>query len=512
MQRLIVTVVLFVAALNVLLSSWWLLHGNLIIKFDISRDLMIWYDLIFNKHLILIGGHSGTINGVFHGPLWYYLNLPPLLISQGSPLFLGWFWILLSIMGLFIIYVVGKRLFSTQVALTSILIFSTNSIINIIDDSKYFYNPYGAVLLFPLFFYLFYKYLTKPNVLILFISLLTLGLIIQFQIAFGVPILLLTLPFLVLYTTKKKRLKDLLCIFILIIPLATFIVFELRHNFLQTNATINYIFSQKPQIPNFPQFIYSRLDGLFLDNFKILLPEQFLLAVVFSVIFFLLLFIRLHKSTKNKGLSAYILFSYFYFGFGAVTFFFWGEIVNYYWPFLPLMVILLCSLLLSLPKKFYIITIILLLIPNYIYSFKEITSYNPDPYSHGMDNWDTNLIMAKTIYEDTNSEFGYYIFTPDLFGYTQRYAMEYTQNQYPLKKAYPFKKLPATYLIIQNPPNDRPDRNGLDWKMYEVKITSEPEKVFQFRDFKVERYSLSEDDLNTPSSGHLYLLNNLYFR
>ncbi|MCL4416440.1 MAG: glycosyltransferase family 39 protein, partial [Actinobacteria bacterium] len=191
---------------NIFLASRWIIDGNLFFHTDIARDFLLMEDIINNKHFTLIGPRSGAIPGLFHGPLWLYLNLSAFLIGNGNPVYVGWFWVILYIASLLIIYYVGKKLFGEEEGILSALLLSSVTILNV----RSLFNPYGALLLSPLFFYFFICYLNNQKIKTLILSLLILGLIIQFQMAFGVPILFLVLIYLIYYLFKKKKLSHLI--------------------------------------------------------------------------------------------------------------------------------------------------------------------------------------------------------------------------------------------------------------------------------------------------------------
>src|SRR5581483_10876995 len=226
---------LLIIILNLVLGAWDVLHGELNFNTDIARDFLLLENVIQTHKLALIGPRSGGINGLFHGPLWLYINLPVYILSKGNPVGVGWFWIFLTALATIIVYIVGKSIFDHKVGLFSAILFSAYSISN----AASYENPFGAVLLSPIFFYFFYKYLIKNEVKYLLFSLLTLGCIIQFQVAFGGPILILISLYLLYFTIlKTKKYLHFLSYLILIIPFSTYILFELRHNFLQTHSVI----------------------------------------------------------------------------------------------------------------------------------------------------------------------------------------------------------------------------------------------------------------------------------
>ena len=101
----------FFVLINFLSASWYLLKGDILFHVDIARDFLVLEEIVFLKKLTLIGARSGGIPGLFHGPLWFYLNLPAFLIGKGNPLFVGLFWIILFALSLIIIYNIAKKVF-----------------------------------------------------------------------------------------------------------------------------------------------------------------------------------------------------------------------------------------------------------------------------------------------------------------------------------------------------------------------------------------------------------------
>src|SRR3989338_3294329 len=105
-RNLVIILILF----NIILASRWILDGNIFFHTDIARDFLLLEDLADNKNLTLIGPRSGAIPGLFHGPLWLYLNLSAFFLGGRNPVVVGWFWVLLYILSIGITYYVGKRL------------------------------------------------------------------------------------------------------------------------------------------------------------------------------------------------------------------------------------------------------------------------------------------------------------------------------------------------------------------------------------------------------------------
>src|SRR3989338_10451181 len=281
--------IFFLIIFNILLSAYWLLQGDIHYDVDVSRDFLVMDDILRNNHLTLLGPRSGAIPGVFHGPLWFYVNLPAFLIGGGNPLVVGWFWFFLSIVFLLIVFWVAKKLFDFKVAIFSVLLLSVNSIVNPSIGLKNFYNPYGAVFLTPLFFWWFYRYINSLKAKYLIFSLFTLGFIIQFQMAFGIPILIALTVFLGYLLFIKRKLIHFLSYLILLIPISTFILFDIKHDWLQYKALIRFL-SQNSSSGNILNIFQDRIRVLFFDFFDFLSPGKNILTI-FQAIFFLVVLI-----------------------------------------------------------------------------------------------------------------------------------------------------------------------------------------------------------------------------
>jgi len=492
--------------LNVFFGAWFAVNGDIYFHTDIARDFLLLEDMMKNKLFTLIGPRSGGIPGVFHGPLWLYLNLPALMIGKGNPVAVGFFWVLLFMATLFIIYQAGKKLFNQEIALLSTVLFSALSAPAI----KQLFNPYGAVMLFPLFFYLLIDYLKNNKVIHLAAGLFIGGLMIQFQIAFALPILLLTLAYLVRHWSKTKKYHHLCAFPILLIPLSTYVLFELRHNFLQIKAIAEFIspVNRKDEF-DFLHFLTVRLKGFFVDGFGISAGNLPLNIILVTLPFSYLFYLNLHKKIKFN--ETYTLFFYFYIGFWCFTLLFKGEIWSYYyWPFLSLTVIIFSSLKKLVDKKMFYALFTLVLSINLFFNLKE--TVNAGSFiGKDASSWKFNYLQAEKVFKDAKDEFGYYIYTPDQYGYTPRYALNYVQNRHRDIKSYPYAKKRTTYLFIAAPPADRLFLNGDWWKKNQVKLDNKPVKTFRYPNgFEIEKYSLTDKQIKIESDHNL--IQSLHFR
>lgn len=488
------------------LCAWYFIFNELTFHTDIARDFLLIEQIIDTKRPTLIGPRSGGIPGVFHGPLWLYLHIPAFVIGSGNPVAIAWFWWLLVIVFVIVVYYISKKLFGEIPALLAALVCA----LKLVDSTKSLFNPFGAVLLFPVFFYTLLLYLQTSNVRYLLVGIFSLGLIIQFQIAFGLPIFILTFFLVVAFILRKKQFKDLLAFLILLIPLSTYVIFELRNNFLQFRSVLTYISSGE-------QINSSSFSGVFAERIRTMLTEGFyILGKEYQLLIFVFIIgmtYTLYKKWNTKDIYKYsfLLFIYLYVGYWLISIFFKGFIWSYYyWPFLGVSAILFTSIYKYIPKPLFAAIYLYLIAILSTQAIDSVRAYrtrvDKDP---GM--WRFNHKVAETIFNDAKEEFGYYIYTPDQFGYTPRYAMNYVQRNKKDQTAYPYQKKRLTYLLIAAPPSDRPELDGKWWKQDQVKITKKPTRVMDINGvFRVEKYILSPEEINTPSDPNI--IHDLHFR
>ncbi|MBI2018957.1 glycosyltransferase family 39 protein [Candidatus Daviesbacteria bacterium] len=512
-------VILPLIILNILLASRWILDGNIFFHTDIARDFLLMEDIVDNKHLTLIGPRSGAIPGLFHGPLWLYLNIPAFLIGNGNPVFVGWFWVVLYILSLFIIYYVGKKMFGAEKGIFSALLLSSVTILYV----RSLFNPYGALLLSPLYFYTFVQYLRSKKMKTLILSLFLLGLIIQFQMAFGIPILVLTSFYLIYDLYKNKKLSHLVALFVLIVPLSSFLLFDLRNNFLQLNSIANYLWGSQTHGKldlNLTQVMAMRVRESVTDGLGIITQNNIYITVLLLLsIIFVIFHILRQKDQKNR--LVYFLFSYFYLGFWLMTTLFKGPVWNYYYiPFIPLLILMIVSLKREMNKFIFYTIFILIYVLNLQNGLKDMSTYNPNPLEQDVSTWKFNKLVADKVFAGEEKEFGYFIFTPDLYGYSPRYALDFYQKRTKDKKAYPYQKKGITYLIIAPPPEYGKDPNSIWyqrntnsklWKNNDIRIAGDPVSKVSFKNgFEIEKYYLSSEEIKVESNP--YLIKDIFFR
>lgn len=505
MNRIIRYIFILLIFFFVVLSSWQMIRGSIIFHTDIARDFLLMEDILISKKPALIGPRSGGIPGVFHGPLWLYINLPAYLIGRGNPVVVGWFWVILFCLSLFTTFWVGKKLFSEEIGLTASFLVAVSAS----ESISSLFNPFGAVILSPLFFLFFLSYIQKQKAIHLLLCMLTLGFIIQFQMAFGMPVLVLSLIPLLFTIFNKKKYKHILTFLILLIPLSTFLLFDLRHQFLQTKSVLNYIqgtenmgkLKLSPLI-----FVFTRMKEMLLSSVGMFSRGKLLVSIFLLCLILFAFYKILNKKSKTKIVYLYALF--FYVGYWILTLVFKGTIWGYYyWPFLPILAIIFAGFIQNHNTKVVFTIFIFIAIFNGFLLLQGIL-YEKNNYVR-TGSWLFYFTQAKKIYEDSQGDFGYYIYTADQYGYSSRYAMNYAQKLFLKNEVFPYEKKQTTYLIIF--PSTNPYTSEHWWKKNQVKIDRKADTIFKFNDGSyIEKYILSPEEQKVESDQNL--IHNLIFR
>lgn len=497
-------------AISLILSILHLPKADLFYETDISRDFLLLDDMVESKKISLIGGRS-SIPGVFHGPLYYWMALPFFVISDGSPVVVSYLWILLYIAFLAAFYFICRKVTDYKFALISTTFIAT---ITTNLPKGFTHTVLANFLILPLIYFV-YRYTRERKIWLLALSIFTVGIIIQFQMAFGVPVLILLGIFTLYQVIKYKNFTHLFAYFIILIPLSTFILFDIRHDFIQIKSVISY-FSTKPPNDDWTvmKYLIERIKSI-IDSFNILsLPYKNVRDLVSIFVFLTLMYLPLKTiKKKNKIQSTFGLCLLIIFGYWIVTIPFkgtvWGQ---YYKPLQPLIIFCFTYALLNyFPKKigrFILITIIAL---NLMFNIKTGINYWQTTATDDEVHWKFYRKMAQDIFIDSNNQkFGYFIFSPDQYGYQAKYAMRYFSKESD-NQSIPYQKQQTTYLIFAPNFTNNPLVDANSWQADKVRIYKEPSHIWTYpAGYSVKRFNLDTNDLMIKADENL--IEGIHFR
>lgn len=466
------------------LASWFVQHGDIDFSTDIARDFFLLEEL-HQKTIVLIGPKSST--GLFHGPLWTYLNYPAYAIGHGNPVIVGWFWILLIIGSLILSFLIAKKLFNTTTAYLFTLMVAEYCVFH----AKGLYNPHGAMFLLPAFFYFFIRYLETHKLKHLFLHIFVAACVIQFQMAVGIPFLILSFLYIAVNAIKFQRKKHLLSFFLILIPLGNFLLFDLRHQFILSHNVVRYLTSATQAKVHILITIKERII-LMMSGIELLRRDPGGRNFVLTLILLAFLFVQVRD---NKYKRIYLSFLYFYGGFFLLSFVnIWGILYFYFFPLFPLVFLIFSSFVTSRYKYIFLLIFFAIFAMNLNSAIDDMQIAEKTIIGKSIYSWKFLDNAASQIFHGHEKEFGYFVYAPNVVAFEGKYAMMYEQKR-SLKKAYYFGKKPVTYLLIAPPPWNNPYMNDEWWKINQMKILNKPEEVTKFENgYKIEKLSLSEED------------------
>ena len=485
-------------AFNLVLASWYVLHGDLYTHSDISRDFLLLNE-ISEKKIVLIGERAG-IDQLFHGPLWLYLNYPAYFISGGNPLAVGWFWIFLIGVFLFGCFWIARDLLGKTAAYFYVLLLSTF----LISHAKDMSHPMGALFISPFFFWAFYKYVKTTNVKYLAISVFLSGILIQFEMAGGLPFLALFVLLSVYLIVKKRKLIHFLAFLILFLPLSTFILFDLRHNFEQVHGWINFL-GEKGTKVDYLKIFSERLNFIitagtsFLFVFKHEWKLMDLATRLISITFFALVILMIRRNVQR---TLFALFLYFYFGYFFIASLKHGALlIHQGFVLIPLVFLAFAALVTTKYKSLIIVLFVGIIVANEIAAV-EYVRVSGEFRGKSEDSWNFLHKMERDVFGSMDSEFGYFTYSPDAFSYQSKNAMVFGTYEFPQKRVYYFEKKPVTYLVLAPTAINDPWAKYFKaswWTENTLHIYKKPQSAIDYPNgYRVERYELTPAEIAVP--------------
>ncbi|PJE63245.1 hypothetical protein COU88_00555 [Candidatus Roizmanbacteria bacterium CG10_big_fil_rev_8_21_14_0_10_39_6] len=504
MNKKILHVILLVGiVLNACIATIILFKQNIVYYPDVARDFLLLREIITVNPIMLIGERTG-ISGIYHGPLWLYLNVPAFILGRGNPVFMGWFWFSLYCVLVYIVYWVTKKMYTTTVGLLAAFLVSGMYAYHV----PFMYNPHGALLMMPLFFYYFVAFVRKHTTKLAFLSFFFLGLIFQFEMAFAIPILFLSCIICLVTAIKVKNYKLIPFAFLGMLPgLSTFILFDITHGFLQSKGFLTFLFhagSERPLL-TYTGFLITRLNLALTDGLYDFTGGSIVLAVLVLLI---IIWYFLKGKKQTNIYSALKVSCIFYVGFWLITLAYGGMMWPFYhWPIALMAIIVFTGIVTSNTNKYIWMAAIPFVI---VVLMRQVqTAHDAYLFSDTSPNsWKLYRTIGENTLKQAGKENGYFVFNTDLVGYTVRYAMEYAAKKYNVEVHYNTKKK-YTFLIAL--PVSDPSLDFNWWRKNMVRITKRPQNITKYpQAIRVYQYVLTNEEQNLAADSSL--TNNLLFR
>lgn len=484
------------------LSSLLVLKGEVHISNDIGRDFLLLQELD-QKKIVFIGARANT-SGVFHGPLWTYMNYPAYFIGHGSPVTIAWFWVFFGIIFLITTFFLFRKIFGTFSSLFVVALLSTT----LIFQSNSIYGQIVTFYFMPLFLFTMYKYLQSKKAYFLALHVITIGIFIQFNIGVGGLFAILSLLLGSVFIVKNKLWMHFLAFLLLPFCLINFILFDMRHGFSIAKALLNLGGSSRFLIP-FSSWIQNRIDYFITMGLSAVPGDAF-----FSWVLFLLMVSFSFLEIKDKSpLKIFLFISiFYYFGYMILTYFNKGIILfDHIFLLSALSPLWLTALtrgkykMVFIPFMFFVLFLSFSQAQSYLFFTKQyFIGKSPD-------SWISLKTVAKYITDrQKGQEFGYFVYSPDSFAYQQRYAMIYAFKN-AKANGLEYTKKSTTYVIVSPKPTGNPYMFQDWWIKNEARISILPIETKNFPSgYSVEEFHLSTVEQQIPYDPNTNL--GLHFR
>ncbi len=269
--------------------------------YDQARDFLAGARMVTDHHLTFIGPTTG-IGGLFHGVWWYYFTAFTFLISH-NPITVYVAVFLVQLISLIFGMIVIRRLLGSPASLIFGMIVSTGSYF--IRTSTFVGNNIMAIPSYLIYILsLSYLILNQPKdrnrLIALALFGLSVGFVAEFELAFGLFLLPVTI-LICLLTPLRKLLstKRSLAIYIssVIFPFIPRILFEIKNHFIQTKVLLGFFTKPKYYTPK----PYADVLSERVANFHNYFSEAYLNSPVLFL-FFALIVISFILYFANKSL------------------------------------------------------------------------------------------------------------------------------------------------------------------------------------------------------------------
>lgn len=417
------------------------LNKNFVFGFDHGREYLMVKEIVDGHHMRLIGTPLGAgsagIQGIFHGPGYYYFLAIPYVLFAGDPYGGVVLMFVFGVLALAVVFFLLYKLFGTFGALlgTSLMALSPP----IIAQSRFIWSPYPSTLFIALAF--LFTYLIKKGSKYIFLAAFFSAFVYNFELAIAVP-LSITLVIYVIFVLKFRELKKFaLLIFGFVFALLPMILFEVRHNFMAVNGLFTYLSGGSNAKGHDVGFLANIADHFrsFVYSFSGTFPQQNLIQpiiLLFILVFPFLLFIKNEKKEQTKEFYKYIVLLPF------VTFFVLAFLRNtvyeYYLYHLNIVYILILvyGFLKAIQKKHALFIVCISLVLS-IYAYYGLANnykmFTYDIKDYGGDAKIKGKIAAiDYIYKDAaDTKFNVLVFSPPVYTYPYDYLFQwYGKSKY----------------------------------------------------------------------------------
>lgn len=295
-QYIYLSILLFILLLGAFLR-FYKIREYMTFLGDEGRDMLVVKRMIIDHKFTLLGPIT-SVGSIYMGPIYYYFMAPFLWLWRMDPVGPSIMVAIISVFTIALLYKLGAEFFDPFIGLLSSFIYAISRLTIIYGHSSW--NPNVVPFFALLIIYCLLKVIVKKKYRWLIVAGLSLGVLIQLHYVtlMFIPIILVSL-FLIRFRVPIRY--YLMSIVGFMVSYSPFLLFELRHNFVNLQSVWRFIWEQKrsaaPTIFSTVNTIFDVLVRLF---WRIVVIENAELTKLFMVGIIVIVGYIWFKKQKNK--------------------------------------------------------------------------------------------------------------------------------------------------------------------------------------------------------------------
>ncbi len=295
---------------------------------DEGRDVLVVKRIIVDHKLTLLGPIT-SVGSMYMGPIYYYFMVPFLWLWNFDPVGPAIMVVFFSLSTTFLVYLLGKEFFNSFIGIIAAFLYAISPLSIIFGRSSW--NPNIVPFFSLLTIFSLLKIIVQRKYRWFIVLGLCLGVLFQlhyvtFLFIFVVPACLSLIKF------RVPIRNYIICLISFIISYSPFLIFELRHGFVNLLAVWNFISEQKKSSALDIFKMWSIVNDVLVRLFwRLVIVENAELTKLFLLVLLLCIiwFWKRNKKLKEKILALKVILLWFTVGIFSFILY-QGVIYDYY--------------------------------------------------------------------------------------------------------------------------------------------------------------------------------------
>lgn len=215
---------------------------------DEGRDVLVVKRMLIDHKFTLLGPIT-SVGSMYMGPIYYYFMAPFLWLWNFNPVGPSVMVALFAVSTIYLIFKFGQDFFGKEVGLIAAFLYAISPLA--ISSSRSSWNPNIVPFFASLLMYSLLQVVVKKKYFWFWIVGIALGIILQlhYVTTIFIPVILACLALIRFRLPVKIYITG---IFSFLLAYSPFLLFELRHSFVNLNSVVKFIFQQQSSAKGIP--------------------------------------------------------------------------------------------------------------------------------------------------------------------------------------------------------------------------------------------------------------------